>query len=73
VEIEVRQNKPIQEGRPGAVRIIMHADDGRCIGTVDVWPVMVPAKDFNREEIRVVVMSGDGPLSPTIDLRTVLK
>lgn len=69
MKIEIQQEPPLQEGRPGAVYLLLIGSDGRTKGVVSVCAVMKPVFRAAEEEFRVGVTSGDTTLSHPIDIK----
>ncbi len=56
MKIEVEQNEPIQEGKPGAVFVKLIGNDGNTKGLIEVYPVHRPTAE-NSDDFQVHLYS----------------
>ena len=68
MDIEIEKTEPTQKGRPGAVHIRLLGSDGKSKGYIGIAAVMKPVANWDDEEFRVVIQTGDTTLDHPIDI-----
>ena len=70
MDIEIKRGKTIQKGRPASVTILLIGNDRNTKAAITVWPTMVKAKDFDKDDtFHVEIFKGHNALSSDLDIK----